>query len=78
MCNNRIHAPVCGKCKATGGQVGKCEHFAEERRGAWIAQTPFSCVCSLCGYGRWGSAYEPDMAYCPKCGNPMDGGVEKC
>ena len=31
MCNNCIHAPVCGKYKATGGQVGKCEHFKEER-----------------------------------------------
>lgn len=31
MCNNCIHAPVCGKCKATGGQVGKCEYFREEQ-----------------------------------------------
>ena len=35
MCNNCIHAPVCGKCKATGGQVGKCEHFKEEK---WIKE----------------------------------------
>ena len=36
MCNSCIHAPVCGKYKATGGQVDKCEHFREERRGRWI------------------------------------------
>ena len=35
MCNNCTHAPVCGKCKATGGHVGKCEYFAEERHGWW-------------------------------------------
>ena len=23
MCNNCTHEPVCGKCKATGGQVCK-------------------------------------------------------
>ena len=35
MCNSCIHAPVCGKYKATGGQVGKREHFKEEKHGRW-------------------------------------------
>ena len=72
MCNNCIHAPVCGKCKVTGGQVGKCEHYKEERRGRWIADTPFSCVCSLCGHTRGGLAYEDSQNYCPNCGARMD------
>ena len=53
MCNNCIHTPVCGKCKATGGQVGKCEHFREERRGRWDQvqrwATKAKYRCSACG-----------------------------
>ena len=79
MCNRCIHAPVCGKCKATGGQVGKCEHFAEERRGRWEEWYPGIALimtgeeklyrCSACD-GKY-----PDMdgyRYCPNCGARMD------
>ena len=72
MCNNCIHAPVCGKYKATGGQVGKCEHFKEERRGVWIEETPFCCSCSICGHTRGGLAYEDGQNYRPNCGARMD------
>lgn len=72
MCNNCIHAPVCGKYKATGGQVGKCEHFAEERHGRWIPintidQWRYQCDC--CNhYVDAGT----DRNYCPNCGARMD------
>lgn len=86
MCNNCIHAPVCGKCRATGGQVGKCEHFKEERRGRWEpdievfdadpavgvpgGELQTGWKCSVCG--RCEPEKEP---YC-HCGARMDG--EQC
>ena len=75
-CNNCIHAPVCGKCKATGGHVGKCEHHAQERKGRWI-----DGLCSRCGYpiptdSRYDCVEEDDCVFCYHCGAKMDGGVE--
>lgn len=71
MCENCTHAPVCGKYKATGGQVGKCEHFKEERRGRWDTDR-FGLdrsICSVCH-----ACYEGDGGnYCPNCGARMDG-----
>lgn len=73
MCNNCIHAPVCGKCKATGGQVGKCEHFAEERKGRWIRNdSTLDMECSVCGR-TLESWFDDDARYCPNCGARMDG-----
>ena len=57
MCNNCIHAPVCGKCKATGGQVGKCEHFAGEQ----MPQKPERAIVH--NDGLWKKA----IFRCPKC-----------
>ena len=42
MCDKCIHKAVCGKCRATGGNVRECEHFKEERRGKWN-------TCPNCG-----------------------------
>ena len=72
MCNTCIHKEVCGKCKATGGQVGKCEHFAEERHGYWMrARKPVTAnmECSVCHKQYMLS----DHNYCPNCGVRMDG-----
>ena len=76
MCNNCIHASVCGKYKATGGQVGKCEHFKEERRGRWIFKhDPITdpkkyfvrIICSECNLHTGQKSN-----YCPNCGARMD------
>ena len=69
MCNRCIHAPVCGKCKATGGQVGKCEHFREERKGRWLYNpgNP-SPYCSCCGSE---PNHNEETKYCPNCGAGM-------
>ena len=83
MCNNCIHAAVCGKYKATGGQVGECEHFKEERRGRWIDdgmcnhkpsrfRNPDKWTiykCSECGYS---NGRRKNANYCPNCGARMD------
>ena len=75
MCNNCIHAPVCGKYKATGGQVGKCEHFAEERRRRWIRRgNEMKCSNPKCQFIYYSN--HDDFNYCPNCGARMDGGVE--
>ena len=71
MCNNCIHAPVCGKCKATGGHVGKCEHFWEERKGRWLYNlgNP-SPYCSRCGSE---PNHSEETKCCPNCGARMGG-----
>ena len=71
MCENCIHAPVCGKCRATGGQVGKCEHFAQKRWGRWLynAGNP-SLYCSICGSE---PNHNEETPCCPSCGARMDG-----
>ena len=69
MCNSCIHAPVCGKCKATGGQVGKCEHFREERKGNWNRDGNWN-TCSECSFFYLSS--RPLYNFCPDCGVEMD------
>ena len=72
MCNNCIHAPVCGKYKATGGQVGKCEHFKEERHGRWIRRgNEMKCSNPKCQFIYYSN--RDDFNYCPNCGARMDG-----
>lgn len=81
MCNSCIHAPVCGKRKATGGQVGKCEHFREERKGRWIPleydgyadENPVWDLweCSECREEHSGDE-DTLTPYCPNCGAEMD------
>lgn len=68
MCNNCIHAAVCGKCKATGGQVGKCEHHAQERKGQWSRDGNWN-TCSECGFFYLSS--RPLYNHCPSCGAEM-------
>ena len=70
-CNSCIHAPVCGKCKATGGQVGKCEHFKEERHARWIRRgNEMKCSNPKCQFIYYSN--NDDFNYCPNCGVRMD------
>lgn len=39
--------------------------------GEWIQDTPFSCVCSACGHGRYGLATEDNQNFCSACGALM-------
>ena len=71
MCNNCIHAPVCGKCKATGGHVGKCEFYGR-RYGRWIRRgNEMKCSNPKCQFIYY--ANHDDFSYCPNCGAKMDG-----
>ena len=72
MCNNCIHKPVCGKCAATGGHVGKCEHFTQERHGRWvrgISNHREHMKCSVCLKSQTPVG---TFTYCPNCGAKMD------
>ena len=70
-CNSCIHEPVCGKYKATGGQVGKCEHFREERHARWICRgNEMKCSNPKCQFIYYSN--NDDFNYCPNCGARMD------
>lgn len=71
MCEKCIHKAVCGKYAATGGHVGKCEHFREERRGRWIRRHN-ETKCSKCQFIYYSN--RADYSYCPNCGADMWGG----
>ena len=71
MCNSCIHAPVCGKYKATGGQVGKCEHFREERKGRWVPDLGNLFRCSVCGQCDV-MKVRTKRKFCSYCGARMD------
>lgn len=75
MCNSCIHAPVCGKCRATGGNIHQCEHYSEERRGRWI-ETDEGTICSECYEHPFEDGYLAIANYngdwCPNCGAKMD------
>lgn len=77
-CKTCLHAAVCAKRIATGGQVKECENFLENKTGRWVAWTemfPRSIFvgferkkkgfCSYCG------AFRTKENYCPNCGADM-------
>lgn len=73
-CKTCLHAAVCGKRIATGGQVKGCKNFLEKKTGRW--RKTYTCH----GEQLWG--YECNQCkadnpiasyYCPHCGADMRG-----
>ena len=78
QCKTCLHAAVCGKCAAMGGNARNCKNYAEEKRGRWekvVENEMYWYECSECGADvpktRWKHDYFSD--YCPNCGAYMDG-----
>ena len=46
------------------------ESAGPEKTAEWLADTPFSCLCSACGHARYGTPTDDD-AVCPGCGAKM-------
>lgn len=70
MCNKCEHREVCGKCRATGGNVRSCEHFKEQRHGRWIKRGNEK-KCSHCGFIYYSN--NDDWNGCPNCLADMRG-----
>ena len=78
LCDNCLHKPVCGKFRATGGQVQKCDHLLEQKHGRWEEWWPPAHMimtgeeklyrCTICD-----AKYSNVESYrhCPYCGNPI-------
>lgn len=81
LCETCLHAAVCAKRAATGGNVQNCQHYAEERHGRWINEGDGDWRCSVCrrlytfdDYGDIDPKEDCGCNYCPNCGAKMDGG----
>lgn len=71
LCDNCLHKPVCGKFRATGGQVQKCDHLLEQKRGRWTQECKNRRRCSNCNMGR-NTDTQLEWNHCPRCGAKMD------
>ena len=70
LCDNCLHKPVCGKFRATGGQVQKCDYLLEQKYGRWVcleAEIGYF-ACSECDH----RILRAKCNYCPDCGSIMD------
>ena len=71
LCDNCLHKPVCGKFRATGGQVQKCDHLLEQKRGRWTQECKNRRRCSNCNMGR-NTDTQLEWDHCPRCGAKME------
>lgn len=76
ICNTCIHKIVCSKYIACG-EVNKCEHFKEDRKGRWLwANTrpkTYLRKCSTCGGEAYFCGTGCGYKFCPNCGADMRG-----
>lgn len=70
ICDKCLCKSVCSKREATGGNVSRCEHFKEERRGRWIKRGNEK-KCSCCGFIYYNN--DDEWNGCPNCLADMRG-----
>ena len=74
MCDNCEHKPVCSIYRATGGEIIRCRHHKEGRRGHWVTipierlGLEWGWRCNLCGLPQ-----DYRHNYCANCGADMRG-----